>query len=51
MASTSSSDQFICAYCIKDGDASTPAVTAVDGTLLCAEHARIALANHRMRHD
>jgi hypothetical protein len=41
---------FICAYCLRD-DIETLAVTAVSGTLLCAEHAVDALADGRMRHD
>jgi hypothetical protein len=42
--------QLVCAYCLRE-DSETPAVTAVDGTLLCAEHARAAVGKGRMRHD
>jgi hypothetical protein len=50
MANAPVPENFVCAYCLKDGS-SSPAVTAVEGTLLCEEHARIAISMHRMRHD
>jgi hypothetical protein len=50
MASESTSQHFICAFCLKDGSPS-PAVTAVEGNLLCAEHAIDLMAIGRMRHD
>jgi hypothetical protein len=44
------SNRMVCAYCLRESD-ETPAVTAVSGTLLCAEHALAAMAEPRMRHD
>jgi hypothetical protein len=43
-------EHLVCAECLHEGT-ETPAVTAVAGTLLCADHARISWATRRMRHD
>jgi hypothetical protein len=43
-------NHMVCAYCLRE-ETETRAVTAVYGTLLCAEHALVALGEGRMRHD
>jgi hypothetical protein len=54
--STTTHQVWLCAYCLHvnptdSPDAETPAVTFVQGTAACAEHARANMGPGRMRHD